>query len=396
MSLNFYFTMGVYIMRSRVKNCLITCGVAAAVIVTAAAVYFSKEVNSKNASVSMVSLEPISKNVNGIKVSIDPRMELLAAVQFISTYDQRYDLMTNQDFSYKNDMKNYFSSFANHKVVKTFEKLSGGGFSFDAPPTAMLYLSNPLSLKNELEFTDELVSRAEGGSLKEFALDLQKFAVDTKFDEFYNKHKDFYKAVVEKNSEIIGNTNYIDNLEKYYGMKQKSYNIILSPMFHSGGFGPRIKNKDGSYDIYSIQGTTSVEKDMPVFGDKSSFRYLVWHEFSHSFVNPLTTKNIGEINNYKNLYTPLYEKMLKQAYGDWESCVNEHIVRAVVARLTYLHEGKESYDNVINYEKSNGFIYIEALTKKLEEFESNKDKYRSFEEFYPELINVFKELSEKS
>ena len=45
----------------------------------------------------------------------------------------------------------------------------------------------------------------------------------------------------------------IGDIENYYGIKQNSYNIILVPMFHPGGFASRLENKDGSFDIYSIQ-----------------------------------------------------------------------------------------------------------------------------------------------
>jgi len=87
--------------------------------------------------------------------------------------------------------------------------------------------------------------------------------------------------------------------------------------------------------------------------------------------------------------------MNKQAYSSWESCVNEHIVRAVVARINYIHSGSENYENIITYEKDRGFLYIDELTKKLEEYEKNRDKYKSFKDFYPELVKVFKELSFK-
>jgi hypothetical protein len=255
------------------------------------AIYYFKSSSAKDSAASTGILEPISKNVNGINMTVDPRIELLAAVQAISGYDEKFHLITNQDFSYKKDMKDYFSSFSDHEAVKTFDNLSSVSFSFDAPPTAMLYLSNPLELKVKQDFNDYLKNRVGEASLKKFAEQINKFAKDTKFDEFFNNHRDFYKSVVDKNAEVMGNSNYIDNLEQYYGMKQNSYNIVLSPMFHSGGFGPRVENENGNYDVYSIQGPASVKDDTPMFGDEGGFRYLALHEFSHSFVNPLSEEN---------------------------------------------------------------------------------------------------------
>jgi hypothetical protein len=378
-------------MRKQIKYYIVISTIAVAIF----AAYFFAQNLSKNSMARTASLVSVSKNVNGINVMVDPRIELLAAVQSISGYDEKFDLITNEDFTYKKEMNNYFSSFSNHETVKVFDNMSSAGFSFDAPPATMLYLSNPLSLDIKYEFTDYLRSRAGAATLEEFALKIRKFAIDTKFDEFYNKHKDFYNSVVERNSEVMKSTNYIAILEQYYGMKQNSYNIILSPMLHRGGFGPRLKDEKGVYDIYSIQGTASIVDDIPIFGSENEFTYIVFHEFSHSFVNPLTEQHIDEVNKYSKLFKPIYEKMVNQAYVEWGHCVNEHIVRAVVARITAIHYSKETYDSIIYEEKKKGFFYIEALTKKLEEFENNQDKYKTFKEFYPELIKVFKELSEK-
>lgn len=355
------------------------------------------EVATKNSSsVVEESLKPVVKNVNGINVMIDPRMELLAVVQALGTYDQQFDLITNMSFNYKDDIMKYFSNFSKHEAVKQFDTMSRSGFSFDAPPTAMLYLSNPINIEIKQDFNKELKSRATKESLNKLAKELKNFAVDTKFQEFFNSHRDFYNSVVEKNAEVMGKSNYISYLEQYYGMKQNSYNIILAPMFHNGGFGPSIENENGLYDLYSIEGPNSLKGNIPMFGDEEGFRYLALHEFSHSFVNSLTEENIAEVNKYKKLYEPIQDKMAKQAYSSWDISVNEHIVRAVVARITYINSGSEEYEKVIANEKNRGFLYIDELTKKLEEFEKNRDKYKNFKEFYPELIKAFDKILKDS
>jgi len=87
--------------------------------------------------------------------------------------------------------------------------------------------------------------------------------------------------------------------------------------------------------------------------------------------------------------------MRSQAYATWEICVNEHIVRAVTTRLAYLYLGQNAGDAALANEKGRGFYYIEALCESLEDYESNRDTYPTFESFYPQLIKVFKNLSEQ-
>ncbi|MCM1991258.1 DUF4932 domain-containing protein [Oceanirhabdus seepicola] len=346
-------------------------------------------------SEGIIVLKPIVQEVKGINISIDPRIELLSAVQLISDYDVRYGLITKEEFKYKKDMEDYFSKYSDHEVVKLFNGMTNFGFTFGEPPEAMLHLSNPMVIGKESDFEDSIIGSAGGDeNLEKFISELNKFAVDTKFNEFYEKNKGFYNEVVEKTAMLVNQGDYIKDIENYYGMKQKSYNIILAPIFHHGGFGLNVKNED-AYDIYSIQGPRVTEKSMPVFGDTEYIRYIVWHEFSHSFIKHVFKDNLSEINDYSKLYTPISKSMNKQSYGNWESCVNEHVVRAVTTRLAYLNEGKEAYDKALNKEKGMEFLYVEALCEKLQEYENNRDRYKSFEEFYPELIKVFKELSEQ-
>ncbi len=42
-----------------------------------------------------------------------------------------------------------------------------------------------------------------------------------------------------------------------------------------------------------------------------------------------------------------------------------------------------------------GFIYIAALAERLKEYEGQPDKYPTFADFYPRLIDVFKEIKER-
>jgi hypothetical protein len=66
----------------------------------------------------------------------------------------------------------------------------------------------------------------------------------------------------------------------------------------------------------------------------------------------------------------------------------------VVARFSLEKFGEKEYHRIIDDEKAQGFLYIEAICKKLEQYENNRDKYKTFEEFYPEIVNMFKVLSE--
>lgn len=342
-------------------------------------------------------LKPVTRDVGGIIIGVDPRIELLSAIQVLSDYGETYPgVLTRGDFEYINQIKQYFKPYTSHAAVKLFTEMYESGFSYDAPPSAMLYYSQSTDLKQIVPLTDYLLGRAGGQEkIDEFINALRQFAEDTNFKKFYNSHIEFYNQMIDLNIQPIKGEDYINQIENYYGVKNNSYNIILSPVTHPGGYGPSVENEYGN-NIYSILGPTSFDKDMPLWGNKESYDYIVWHEFSHSFVNPITAKNIDEVNKYENLYTPISKRMRAIAYSDWETSVNEHLLRAVTSLREYENKGEEAYKKAINNEKSEGFAYVEELSKKMLEYEENKDKYKNFEEFYPQIIELFKDLSLKN
>jgi len=329
-----------------------------------------------------------------LNVTIDPRIELLAAVQSLSDYGEKFSLLTSLDFDYKNDMHQTFKPYAGHEAVKLFQEMSHDGFSFDAPPTVMLHLSAPPELAIELPFSDYLVTRAGGKEkLIRFVEELKDFSKQTDFMTFFQEHTAFYQTTVRSIEENLLDLDFVGVLEEYYGQSQHSYNIVPAPLFN-GNYGPRISREDGTFDIFNIVSPRQIKDGILYFGSKDNFEHLAWHEFSHSFVNPLGEKHREELAKYASLFEPIRSKMTANAYGNWLTAVNEHVVRAVTTRLNHLHKSKEDGERVILGEKIYGFAYVEALCKKLEHYEENRDRYPTFTSFYSQLVKTFKELSE--
>ena len=69
-------------------------------------------------------------------------------------------------------------------------------------------------------------------------------------------------------------------------------------------------------------------------------------------------------------------------------------VRAVTARLAAINLGDERGEEILQNEKRRGFFYIEALSERLQQYETQRDTYPTFVDFYPQLLEVFRELSE--
>ncbi|GFP75265.1 DUF4932 domain-containing protein [Clostridium fungisolvens] len=320
-------------------------------------------------------------------VSVEPKIELLQVVQYLAGDQSIKREKLSYDYeSYSEDIKVYFSKYDKEPVVNLYKKMMMNGFSFSTPPSVMLYVDDNLNRIQGLDIPNEYNSDAgnEENIIKFYKL-LAEFRKKTKFDEFYIQHKAYYTGLVSKVKEKLDKSGCIDKIIKYYGYKQNSYNFIIESL-SVGGYAARVPSQNGKFDLYDF---------MVIPNNDEEFFQMIVHEFGHSYVNPLTEKNINEINRYDNLFTPIKQAMANQQYGQWQYCVNEHIVRSVAYRNLYFYFGKNASEYYINLDTSKNFIYINAITEKLKEYENNRDKYTTFDDFYPKLIEVFKELSEK-
>jgi len=344
-------------------------------------------------------LQPVSVKKNSLAVVVDPRMELLSIVQYLSDYRTAYpSLVTQNQFQYRTEADEWFSRSKDHPVMEMFSRMASRGFGFDAPPYFVLYLNEDLSFDPATATDERFDLKRAGGKdqLVRFAAALEKFAADSGFPEFYEKHFPYYKQIAEDTMKTVGAGDNVGEIEKYYGDKRNSYSVVISPLFGHGSYGPQIERKKGVKDIYCIMGPTGVRDGIPVFGTTETFNFLQRHEFSHSFVNPVTSKHWDLVGKYSNLLPAMAEKMRASAYAEWQTVVNESIIRAVTSRLAYRLDGREAGDKELNKNKSLGFVFTDALVGKLEEYEQNRSKYPTLDSYYPELVKAFEGLSTDS
>lgn len=335
----------------------------------------------------------IVKNVGKLRIAVDERIELLSVIRLLSGYFERgHDAFATD---YKKAALDYFKKYEKHPAVDFYKKMADAGFTFDAPPSAMLHLSWP-EMKVKTPFSEYLVARARGvENLNKMAELFADFAKKSDFDSFFKKNAPFYAVLVSNAVKSIGSNDFVAHIEEYYGLQQNGYNVVLAPILRrQGGYGPSIKAADGRLEVFNVMGPVSADGGNYDFGGVENFRSLVWHEFGHSFVNPLTELHSSEVALYEKLFAPIAKKMAQQAYPQWQTCVNEHIIRAVCARLTALYIGAEECAAEISYERSCGFAYIEDLCGLLKEYEEQRRLYPEFKAFYPRIIELFKKLAE--
>ena len=315
-------------------------------------------------------VEPVILRREGVDFTVDPRIELLSIIQFLSgsndllsitqnigATDEKMQeefsfipgapiIITKLNFSYREDVVEWFSNHSDHPAVKLFSKMTLQGFTYSTPIQALLYLSQPPDLRlrlpgcpptskrswltldpmgMEFSFKAYLKTREGHRYLKSLTTSLRKFCRDTDFTHFFRTHRSTYKQIVRDTAERLADS-YRDKLENYFGFKRNSYTMILTSLYGFAGFGARVRRTDSTQDLFCIFGPGSVENNLPVYGGVKAVENFLWrsfiyHEFSHSFINPIVKRYQKQIENYSSLYTPIREVMRKQAYSSWKICV---------------------------------------------------------------------------
>ncbi|MCD4829453.1 MAG: DUF4932 domain-containing protein [Candidatus Cloacimonetes bacterium] len=333
-----------------------------------------------------------------LTISVDPRIELLSIIQYFASHEG-FDPICAKETEYVERISAFFSGFRNHPAIKFYEKMSASDFSYDAPPNLMMHLSITPKVELIYPLSNYIMERTGGENIVYELIDhLNDFIEETCFMAFYENNQAYYNSVVALITDDLGNNNHIAILEEYYGMEQNSYSVVIAPLF-SGNYGSEVNSIDGSKNIFSFQDLSQLRESKRINGTlKYQMLGILWHEFSHSFINPLTKKHLIEVMKYQSLFKDIEKQMKEQAYSTWETCVNELIIRAVTCRFIILefndllnNDTSKYQGDYFDNEERQGFIYIRALYHKLTRYESNRDKYRTIDEFYIELLSGFKE-----
>ncbi len=340
------------------------------------------------------SSEAIIEVKNQITVGVLPQVELISIIQTISKYPTVLGFLMAQDSSeYKTDVTNHFKPYKDHPVVHMFDRLSlqPRMLNFSAPSNIMLYADRSLHLREDIELDDFVINRAGGRDSLEVFLDLLcDFAIQSSFSVFYQKHQAYYLKIVENTINNLGPINYISELEAFYGKKQKSYNIILVSLYNFVGFGNSLLCSNDQRELYNTMGPKTVINNIPYFGDENYLNDMIRHEFSHPFVNPLTEEHFDYIKDYSDKFDSIPEVARKNLCGDWQECINEFTIRAITTQLAYNESekaGLQSYEK----EKSRGVSYLNSLLNKIIYYQSNRKAYPTFESYYLNILDVFKE-----
>lgn len=340
----------------------------------------------------------VADETRAIQATVDPRVELMSIIFRLAGHPE-YN-QPNSASDYADDVEDQFGKFRDHPVVQTARRLRGTrGVSYDAVMSMAMHIEDTDSLKERIPFDQKpprLDDRWRADEAREFLQQARDFVKEAKFNEFFKQHQKLYAAAGERMTAQLAKRDYIGWFDSYFGARPKAKFQVVIGMLNGGScYGSGIRFPDGSEEIIPIIGAWKFDDEgVPAFDD--SFTSTIVHEFCHSYTNAIVDKYADELEPAgQRIFSHCAAAMKQQAYGNWKTMMYESLVRVSVVRYLSDADGPVTARREIREQHDRGFEWIGDLSKLLGEYESNRGKYKTFDDFMPRVVEFFNAYADK-
>jgi hypothetical protein len=357
-----------------------------ALVVSLFSSYSSAAITSSGAKLP----EPEARTVHGLTLQIDPRIELLNIIQYIGK-ENVHAQMGMVGFAYTDyrlEIDKCFQKHYEHAAVKFYDSIEFNGI--DEPTAVMLLMNEDFTVNKDGydSYKDVYSSRTFGSlaKLQKLFDYFQSFYIDSEFQKFYDSQRAFYKRIINETTSVLPEQNVIGYMEDFFQEKADGYTVNLVTMQMGNYGGSAIV--DGKLHLYSTNGPEDFIGHSPVFGNAAYFTELEAHEFGHNFI-PVAGENASpiteQIKQSEYLHEAVRDDMGSIAYSNWDSVLEETILRACVVHIMENYDTKQAA-KLLQQERDLGFLYIDCVYESIEQYLANKRDYPTFKDFLPVIM----------
>jgi len=362
-------------------------------------------------------------NENNIEETKNPKLDIRYS-ENLETLALIYNLSGSGDFHFEHnpepramlarELTARFEKFKKHEAVKKLNFLLNNDLVDSYDIVLSLYNTDIPDFKQYSDYPpiyyehDSLSPEKIQDLFDNFNESVKQFYIDANLKEFFEiEMKELYSKLMNEVNAVAPDNKYIVLMEDYYGIQRNSYTVIVSTFSFNGiGRSKTIRNQDGINIFQFISSNPKDESDTIDltnlnsftigYTDKDYFREIAIHELGHSFFHEALRENkiiINKIDEIEYLFTDsLRENMMNQGYVDWRMCFEEHLVRLAEIKIA---EMMDDNDFSARYMREcivdRGFVYMKPIQEILLEYENNRDKYKTIENFIPFIIHELKE-----
>lgn len=323
------------------------------------------------------------KKFNGLNIEINKQYELILAFHAVyllkhpELREGELDFIETSDIEYMHDLEKLIITENYPELIKYIMNFT----DCSIPIEFGIGINDEFEIDYKKIQAEQISKYMEYGSIEGFASELKKLATDINWDEFFEKSILFYKKFVDEYCKFPDDLDLTD-ISRYYKVEPKSYTFIPSVLMN-GGFGP--SDKEGN--LYYNRGFYYNEEKQCFVVDDEYLVECLFHEFSHSIVNPLVDKYLANTDVLESFYQDALKNNLLKTYSNCpESVMYEYLVRAnaYILASKYFKDDMEPIEN--DWVIPHGFSYLSELVYFTED---NLSKYENYEEFVSKAIPKF-------
>jgi hypothetical protein len=277
------------------------------------------------------------------------------------------------------EAREHFAPFADHPAVAFTEQLFRRMSYHPMNYLALLHSDFP-EAREIRRLPDYLPADEDSRAmLTRYVGLVRDFYEASGFEAFWNAHESRVAAVLDTARANIHAPELPRMMEDFYGREAGRFIFVTSPFMQESGFHAELF-EDGRLDFYYFSGART-------YANELYFNYIAFHEFSHSFIQPVSTKYSDRISALSHLYQPLEDRFRRMGYPTWEHAFEEHMVTAGQLHLTRSVFGDQQAMEMLEREKMRGFQLIERLYGLFAQYSESRDEYEDLEEFYPVILH---------
>lgn len=276
------------------------------------------------------------------------------------------------------EAREYFNDYKNHPAVQYSDQIFREMWYFPFHFIAFYYSEFP-EAERIREFPVEYeIDENMKVMMDNYIAQVKEFYLDSDFEQFWRKHEDDFASILNEVQKHFPVRDLPARMEAFYGSQVKRYDLVPCPFMTSSATHIEVED-NGQWTFYHMAGPG-------LFSDPFLNAYTAFHEFSHSFIEPISREYSNQIDRLDYLYKPLQEGFNRMGYRDWDRAFNEHMVTAGQLQLTGKVFGEERKTLLLQREKDRGFQLIDRFDRLFQDYHQNRDRYKNLHDYYPVLL----------
>ena len=276
------------------------------------------------------------------------------------------------------EARKYFLDCKNHPAVQYSDQIFRQMWYFPFNFIAFYYSEFP-EAEPIREFPQEYdIDDNMRAMIANYITQVRDFYDTSNFDQFWTDHVDTMRSILNDVKENFTVMDLPEMMEAFYGSQVERFYLVPCPFMTSSATHVEVE-ECGEWTFYHLAGPG-------LFSDSFLNAYTAFHEFSHSFIEPISRRYSNQIDQLAYLYKPLQERFARMGYRDWDRAFNEHMVTAGQLQFTGKVFGDERKTDMLKREKERGFQLIERFDHYFQDYDQNRDPYKNLHDYYPVLL----------